>query len=406
VFVAGLSLLALLAMPSPRSRLEAVLQATLAGVPALLLLTEPKLAFDFARFGPQEPLLVGGMALGGSLLVLAAQRLLDAARPVPWARVTALLVTGSLLWIVGAYQKEVSLAVIPLLVAGAVAGRGRLREWRGLARARKRVLLAASLVVVLPLAHVALESARIMLRGDLVYDAKVDRGRGVTQGIQELYDWAHAALPRHWELVVVGAVVLTAAAALVRRKLDVVALGVLCSAGLALVLAGQSGVVATRYYIPVFALLAVALSLALARLSPVVQLVSLLAVLMAVMPVPEAHRNVAGWADGEIARDSLVREVATARASGCLVAAAGLAEEEAQALPVLVALRAKAATGTCEDGRVLLVAGPLAGGEALRHACSPAALEPVLDGLAATLYRCDRLRDSASARTLVEQRRL
>ncbi len=406
VFVAGLSLLTLLAMPPARRRREAVLQAGLAGIPALLLVTEPKFAFDFARFGPQEPLLVGGMALGGSLLVLAAQQLLDGTRPVRRAGLTALLVAGALLWIVGVYQKEVSLAAIPLLAAVAVAGRGRLRSWHGLAGARRRLLVAVGLVLVVPLAHVAFESARITLGGDLVYDAKVDRGRGLAGGVQGLYDWAHAALPQHWELVVVGALVLTVGAAVVRRTVDLVAIGVLGSAGLALVLAGQSGVVATRYLIPVLALLAVALSLALARFTPVVQLVGLLAVLVTLAPVPQAHRNVAGWADGEIARDSLVREIAAARASGCVVAAAGLAEEEAQALPVLVDLRARAATGTCADGRALLVAGPLDGGAALLRACDPATLAPVLDGIDATLYRCGRLRESASARTLVERRRL
>jgi hypothetical protein len=55
---------------------------------------------------------------------------------------------------------------------------------------------------------------------------------------------------------------------------------------------------------------------------------------------------------------------------------------------------------------VLLVAGPLTGGEALVRACDPATLEPVLDGIGAMLYRCGRLRESASARELVERRQL
>jgi hypothetical protein len=406
VLVAGLSLLALLAMPAARTRREALLQAALAGTPALLLVTAPKLAFDFARFGPQEPLLVGGMALGGSLLVLAAQQLLDGTRPVRRAVVTALLIAGSLLWIVGAYQKEVSLAALPLLAAVVIAGRGRLRSWNGLARARTRLLVLVGVVFVAPLAHVAVESARITLRGDLVYDAKVDRGRGLAQGVEVLYGWARDTLPRQWELLVVLALVLTVAAALIRRKVDVVAVGVLGSAGLAFVLAGQSGVVATRYLIPVLALLVLVLPLALARFTPVVQLAGLLAVLVTLMPLPEAHTNVAGWADGEIARGRIVREVAAARASGCVVAAAGLDEEEARALPVLMDLRPNTATDRCADGRVLLVAGPLAGGEALVRACDPATLEPVIDGIGAMLYRCGRLRESASARELVERRQL
>ncbi len=261
-------------------------------------------------------------------------------------------------------------------------------------------------VFVVPLAHVALESALITLRGDLVYDAKVDRGRGLAQGVEGLYGWAHAALPPHWELFVVEALALTVAAAVVRRKVDVIAVGALWSSVLALVLAGQSGVIVTRYYIPVFALLAVVLPLALARFTPVVQVVGLLAVLVTLTPVAQAHRNVASWADGEIVRDMLVREVAAARSSGCIVAAAGLDEEEAQALPVLANLQEQAVTGACADDRVLLVTGPLGEGKALLRACSPHTLEQMLDGITATLYSCGRLRDTTSARTLVEQHRL
>ena len=350
---------------------------------------------------------MGGMALGGSLLVLAAQQLLDGTRPVRRAVVTALLVAGGLLWIVGVYQKEVSLAAIPLLAAVAVAGRGRLRSWHGLARARRRLLVAVGLVLVVPLAHVAFESARITLGGDLVYDAKVERGRGLAQGVQGLYDWAHAALPEHWELVVVGALVLTVGAAVVRRTVDLVAIGVLGSAGLALVLAGQSGVVATRYLIPVLALLAVALSLALARFTPVVQLVG------AACSARHAGAGAAGAPECRRlgrrrdrsrqprARDRGRPSLRLRRCGGRARGGGGAA------LPVLVDLRARAATGTCADGGALLVAGT-----ARRRRRAPPRLRPrqarrrSSTGSTATLYRCGRLRESASARTLVEQRRL
>jgi hypothetical protein len=406
VLVSGLTLLTLLALPVARSRREAVLQAALAGIPALVVVTAPKLVFDLARFGPQEPLLVGAMTLGGSLLVLAAQQLLDAKRPVRRAGVATLLLTGSLLWILGVYQKEVSLAALPLLAAVAVAGRERLRSWSVLSGARKRLLVVVALVVLLPLAHVGIESALITLRGDLVYDAKVDRGRGLVDGFDGLFRWTHAALPPHWELFFALALALTVVAAVRGRKVDAVAVGVLSSSVLALVLAGQSGVVVSRYYIPVLAVGAVVLPLALARFSPVVQVVGLLAVLVALTPVAQAHRNVGRWVDDEIVRDRIVREVAEARSSGCIMAAAGLDEETAQALPILVEMRAPAERGACGDGDVLLLAGPRDEGDTLLRACSPGTLEPVLDGVVATLYSCGQLRDGASARALVEQHRL
>ena len=104
VVVAGLSLMTLLAMPTARTRSEALLQAALAAMPMLLLVTVPKFARDFARFGVQEPLFLGGLALGGSLLVLALRALL-ATPPRPAWHAWLLCVGGAFFWAVGAYQK-------------------------------------------------------------------------------------------------------------------------------------------------------------------------------------------------------------------------------------------------------------------------------------------------------------
>ena len=82
ILVAGLTLFTALALPVRRGRLELVLYVGLASIPAFVVVLVPKFARDLARFGPQEPLLVGGMALGGSLLFLAARALLDDSRPV------------------------------------------------------------------------------------------------------------------------------------------------------------------------------------------------------------------------------------------------------------------------------------------------------------------------------------
>jgi hypothetical protein len=416
VLVAGLSLLTALALPRPRDLLESVLHAGLAGIPALVTVTAPKFAVDLTRFGPQEPLLLGGMALGGSLLVLVGRQLLNVARPVVWPKTVTLGVVGSALWVVGAYQKETSLAALPLIAAVLVAGRLRFAAWRALSGRRRTVLAGLAAVVALPFAHVAVESLRITLRGDLVYDADVDGGATAAKGVNLLYRWAHEALPQTSQILVIGAVVLTLLAVLVRQKLDWVALGALASGALSIALAGQAGVVATRYYIPAFALAAVALSLSFARFSAIVQVVGLLGIVFSVLPAQSTRAEVRLWTEWENRTGRLVRTIADVNASGCVVAAAGLDVEPQQGLPVLVALEGGSGKSECEGRPTYFVTGQTPSGDALLRACAPRRLMQLYEAVGfASLYRCDRLatervRDPEIGRVapavLVEFRRL
>ncbi len=392
VLVAGLSLMTALALPRPPGRWGAVLHAALAGLPALLVVAVPKFARDLARFGPQEPLLVGGMALGGSLLVLAGRSLLDDSRPPRRLGTAALSIAGSGLWILGTYQKETSLAVVPLIAPVLYAGRGRLAGWARLSRGRKLLLGVLAAAVVLPLAHVAIESARIAARGDLVYGAEVDGGRGIVRGLLDLYDWAHEPLPPAARLIVLGAFVVTGLVMVARRKVDVVALGALVTGVLTLALAGQAGFLATRYYIPAYALFAVALALSLARLRPSLQLLGLLCIVFAFTPPPDTRAEVGRWTAEEERQGALVRAVAGFDNAGCVVAMAGLDVEAREALPVLVGIEANRAGASCPDDASYFVVGPHEQGAALAAACAPGALEPLVEGPGlATLARCGQL---------------
>lgn len=399
IVVAGLMLLVALALPPPRGRVEAVVHALLAGVPALLVVTVPKFARDLARFGTQEPLLVGGMALGGSLLVLAARALLRPAR-LPRARVATLLVCGSVLWLAGVYQKETSLAVVPLLAAVAVAGRGRLREWPSLGRARQRLLVAIGVVVGLPLAHVAIESARIAARGDLVYDAQVDAGRGVVDGLEILYDWSTEVFSITARRVVIAAIVLTVLVALFRRRLDLVALGALGTGALTLVLAAQSGVAVSRYYLPAYALAGVALALSLARLPVVLGAIGVVGLALVFLPATEARTEVEVWTVEEQAGGELVDVLAVLDANGCTIAMAGVDLETRLALAALVARDERPRADGCASSDVHLVLRPYGEGAALASACAPGALELVgspfrLAGGEVEVHRCAELGSAA-----------
>ena len=396
ILVAGLSLFTALAFPRPGDRTDAVVYAAIAGLPAFLVVTVPKFARDLARLGPQEPLLIGGMALGGSFLLLLARLVLDKERPVPRWSAAALGVFGAALWLLGVYHKETSLCVLPMLVAVLVAGRHRLAGWKGLSTTRRFTLGVLTALVVMPLVHVAIETARITARGDLVYGAEVDSGGGAITDVQQLYDWAHEAMPRDARLLALGAVVLTALVGILRRKVDPIALGAIVSGALSFVFAAQSGVVATRYYIPVYALFAVALSLSLVRLPRFFQVAGVLVIFFAFMPPSETRAEVSRWTDEERSGAALVKAVADLDGSGCVIAAAGLDPETSDALPVLVRLERPKVTRTCMSRDSFFVVRPEGEGAALLGACAPRALEQIVDaGGVGGLYRCTRLRATA-----------
>jgi hypothetical protein len=393
VLVAGLTLLTAVALPrrrDPGGVWGALLHAALAGIPAFAVVTVPKFARDMARFGPQEPMLVGALALGGALLVLAARSLL-APSPVP-RRVVALTLAGSLVWVFGAYHKETSVCALPLLAAVAWAGRGRLGEWGFLSRARKVVLGVLAAVVLLPLVHVAVAGARLAARGDLIYGADVEGGGDVWSGFVDLYDWAHEAMPENARLLMWAALALTALVAVVRRKLDVIALGALASGVASLALAGQSGVLATRYYIPAYALFAVAFALSLARLPAPVRLAGVLCVLFAFVPLPDTRGEVERWTAEEVAGAAVVQEVAALDVSGCALAIEGVDPETTQALPVLVRLQSEEAR-TCGDARAYLLLHPNGENTTLYSACAEGALQAVVESPLVHLHRCGRLAD-------------
>ena len=80
VLVAGLCLMTVLAMPAPRTRVEALLQAALAAMPALLVARSRSSRATSPGSASRSRSSSGGLALGGSLLVLAVRALL--AEPV------------------------------------------------------------------------------------------------------------------------------------------------------------------------------------------------------------------------------------------------------------------------------------------------------------------------------------
>ncbi len=396
VFVLGMTLMTALMLPPARGTRQSVIHAGLAVLPAFTVLAVPKFARDFAWFGPQEPLLLGGLALGGSLLALAAGSLLSEAPLRRWA--TAALASGGAgFWLLGAYQKEVALAAIPLAAAALYVGRGHIRRWSALSSRRRYALAAIAAVAVLPLVHVAVETVLITLRGDIVYGAEVDGGAGIVDGLHILYDWLHEAVPRTAQDLMVGVLALVVVATVVRRKVDVLALGVLASAALATVFAAQAGVAVSRYYIPLFALLVVAGSLSLARLPDIVAAAGVLAVLFAFVPLTDTRAEVRVWSSEEQQHAKIVSLVAELERAGCRVSIDGLDLETGIALPVLTGLEATSGVRECTAAAYLVLPNSPAEPIPLASVCETGRLQPVMLGRLVGVHACTRLRSDAEA---------
>ena len=392
VLVAGLSLLTAVALPPARDRRDAVNLAGLATLPALLVVTDPVFAVDLTRFGPQEPLLIGGMALGGALLALAAQALLTESRDVQRVRTTALAVAGGAFWTIGVYQKEASICVLPFVAAAILAGRGRLAVWKTLGFSRRVALIAVGAVVVLPLAHVAVETAWIVRSGNIVYNAEVDGGRGAVHGLENIIRRMDETLSVVALAVVLGAVAVVVVAFVATRRLNMLAVGSMCSGVLALLFAGQAGAVVSRYYLPTFALFVVALSLSLVWFRPRVRVLGV--AVMAALGLassPAARDRIDAWVAYEREWSELLKSVTAADASGCPVAAAGFEAETTGALPTLVGLERHGERGSCAEGGTYLVVGPNESGAALLKVCAPGASTTLRDWPSGSVYRCTRL---------------
>ncbi|MDX6514813.1 MAG: hypothetical protein QOH73_479 [Gaiellaceae bacterium] len=348
------------------SRLELTLLIVL---PPAAVLAVPDFAVDLARFGPQEPLLVGCMALGATLLVRGARRLGRQGVGRAHQGTALLLAAGYALWTAGAYQKEVSvcaLVIVPFLVMGE---RGAVIHW--LRRPKRRADLALAALIVasaLPLLHVAAESAYIATQGTLVYGAELEAGSGALGTLKAVA--ALGALDSLLGLVLLLTSAIVIGIGLGRRRPDWLVLGVFATALATIAWSAQVGVLQGRYLMPAVALLAITVSLSLARTGRRrrLEVLAMLGVFVAVWPY-SGHRGVERWVTTEAAGVRLVQTVSRLQTTGCPVVVTGLDWERGDALPVLVGLEGGAVSGGCAKGEAYLVVGPVAPDQALTSLC-------------------------------------
>jgi hypothetical protein len=225
--------------------------ALVAGVP-LFVMTIPSFAVDVARWGPQEPLQIGSMSLGAALIVWSLRAATAGSRRRD--RILSLVV-GVALWWFGVLQKETSLAVVVL--APFLWPYVRRNEWRHLMRERPRLVAAAAAGVGAPLLLAAGHTIALASAETRVYDARVSPEGVLGRLGDQLSDIDHTLeTPFAW-LIIASAFLSVFWA--IGREIDWLALGFLACALASAAWAAQTGIFVSRYYLPVTALVVLAL---------------------------------------------------------------------------------------------------------------------------------------------------
>jgi hypothetical protein len=330
-----------------RSRIGTLTRALLVGGAVVVVVTIPAFAEDLARYGPQEPLMVGLLGAGGALLWLTVRRALQGRATTTG---TALLGTGAALLVWGgAGQKETSICALALVPFLWPALRSNWQAFLALPSGIRRALVATVALAAAGFIPVLARTVQLALADERIYGARPEEGilgkleRQITEMNVELQSRTG------WCLLAGAVVALTAAAAL-RRRTDWLGVGLLVTAFAFLVFASSTGIVASRYYLPTVALasLAIARSAAVLR-SPVATVLATVLVVLGLWQAPSARDVVDGWIGWEKKHEEIAREVARIDAGGCPVEVTGPDVELVEALPVLLPLAREKAAG-CKPG--------------------------------------------------------
>lgn len=367
-------------------RLGGAAHAALAGGAALVVVTIPGFAVDLARYGPQEPLLVGLMCGGAALITVAFRRSLDGRCGVAGAATVGGL--GALAWAGGVAQKETSIAVLALVPFLWLAVRGEVPRFRALAPAPRRTLLAVLAVAALALVPMLVRAVQLTLADERVYGAEPTEGP-ISKTLRQIERLgADLGSQTGWVLasVAVAAVVVVSLA----RRIDWLAVGLLTTALGFLVLAAQTEIAFSRYYLPTLALAALVIvrAAALLPLAPAAAVaVALTAV--GVWQAPDARALVDEWVVREAEKEAVVRATAQRAAGGCAFVATGNEAELVDALPVLVPLAGGEASGCAPGDRFVVVlssSGTDDSDDPLVRACSPG--EVAFENPVGRILRC------------------
>ena len=387
--------------PAVRERLGPAWLAALAAVPGALVVSTPQLTRDFARLGPQEPLLVGGMALG-LVIALAGLHRWVAARDGTRGNgigAVALGIGAFLLWAVGVYQKEAAICAVLILPFLVLELRDR---WPEVARIPRWIPLGLAVVFVVPLVHVFVEVRRISAGGTLIY------GTAVPHGIAEWYDRLTTALSQqwgaisgavaapYWQVIALVTPLLVALSWWRTRRVPWLAIGLTVLALAVLVFQGVPLAAQTRYLIPPLGIVAAAAMVAVADCQVWLRTtVVALAALLVAYHAQEARNTARAFADQEQAGVRLVSTTSQLRPQRCPVYLASFDLERTYSLPELVALRGETKADCVPGYAGVLVVSKVGGTSAddrILQACRKPGWQPVGDTDLASIVGCARFK--------------
>jgi hypothetical protein len=352
LLVVGLTLLAaLLVVREPRRDGFDRRWLLVAGV-ALVVLTPASLVIDVARFGPQEPLLVGCMSLGAVLLVRSLDLLLGADRP---GLAVATALPGLALWSFGVLQKETSICVLLLAPFLLPTIRSQTARWERLSSVWRTAVGLIGAGILLPFVPMVARTIQLARAEDRLYE-EVAAAKSFVDRLSDQLERAGEVLHTPAPTILAVAAIALLAVSIVKAGVDWLSVGFLLVALAFVVFAAEAGVVASRYYLPAIALAALALARSAVSLGNAAVVVTGMALVGAGLAQAwDARGWVEWWVDGENAQEALVREAEARSAGGCRVAVTGLNVEFVQALPVLMRLADEPARDCAPGERFVVV---------------------------------------------------
>lgn len=391
VLVLGVTALAALLIGLPARRRDPR-WLLLVGVP-LVAVTAPSIAIDIARYGPQEPLLVGCMALGSALLVREIDGLLEGARTR--ALDVLAIAAGVAFWWFGVLQKETSICVLLLAPFLLPTLRAQRPRWDRLGRGRRLALGGVGAAILVPFVPMVGRTVELALAKHRVYEEAAS-SKSFSMRLSDQLSQAGGVLHSQVPTITFVAAVVLLAAVTFRFGPDWLSIGLLVVTLAFIVFAADAGVVASRYYIPAILLAAVVVGRSAVTLGALVTVaVGAALVVGSLVQVRDAHHWVWWWVDGERAREALVREAAARAAGGCEVDATGLNLELVAALPVLMPLADERPHG-CTTGQRFLVVMDAGGPGTVTPPDAPAMVacaperDPVWSSVDGEILRCTR----------------
>jgi hypothetical protein len=371
----------------------------LAAVPGILLFSTPAFGVDLARFGPQEPLLIASLGLGGLALVLAVWMVLERKAHFAFAGFVGLL--GLLVWTFGVYMKEAAVCVFVLAPFLALELRARWHPPPP-SRARISVAVVIGLLALAPLLQLTVQLVHIGEGPKLVYGAVPPHGLGawVTRSrtvVEQQWNGIPTSFGQGiWQGFTMALPPLLLAVWLRTRRPQWLALGMLLLGWSVLVFQGLPMVVDPRYYMPAFAAFAISLVVLLAELPAGLRTAVMVGVaVLAANGVATSRSAVQKWVAGEQSGELLVHATAQLNPRLCPVYYTNFDPERHASLPVLIATLYPDTRTPCQSGAASLVvegALPNPASQTVVATCAPPGWQPRVAAGLGTIYSCARLR--------------